>query len=372
MIFAFAAIVITTAFEGGSAGPVTKVSDTHFRVGVKGEKDQNGRNRQATWYYFQVEGAGREPVTIDMVDLPGEYNFKPNRGAITDATPPLISYDQKTWTHLTDIGYDKEEPRLRLKITPKSAQFWIAHTPPYTNAHLQQLRKSIRREQVIGKSAGGRDLYLWTIGNGPKTVWLMFRQHSWESGSSGVGEGAVRSLLADSRGVTWKIIPFCDPDGVARGGVRFNVNGYDLNRNWDTIDRKLMPEIAAQHAAVAEWIRSGRTIDFFLSLHNTETNEYLEGPPGPMPAVGTKLFDMLVKETTFHPARPLFSAGATTTAGMKGRMTVIQGLWHDFKIPAFLMEQRIAYNEKLKRLPAIEDRVNFGRQLVHAIAAAVQ
>lgn len=367
-----AAIAITTAFDGGSAGPVTQVSDSHVRVGVKGDKDQNGRNRQASWYYFQVDGAGREPVIIDMVDLPGEYNFKPNRGAITDATPPLISYDRKTWTHLTGVEYDRQEPKLRLKIAPKAGRFWIAHTPPYTNEHLQALRKSIPREQVIGKSVGGRDLYLWTIGDGPKTVWLMFRQHSWESGTSWVGEGAVRALLANPHGITWKILPFADPDGVARGGVRFNSNGYDLNRNWDTIDAKPMPEIAAQHKAVADWVRGGGHIDFFLSLHNTETAEYLEAPPGPMPAVGPKLFDLLVRNTTFHPSRPLFSAPTTTTAGMKGRMTVIQGLWHDFKAPAFLMEQRIAFNEKLKRLPTIEDRLRFGRELVESIAAALR
>ena len=57
---------------------------------------------------------------------------------------------------------------------------------------------------------------------------------------------------------------------------------------------------------------------------------------------------------------------------MKGRMTVIQGLYHDFKIPAFLMEQRVAYNEKLKRLPTVEDRLAFGRQLVDAMAAALR
>jgi hypothetical protein len=368
-----AAITISTAFEGGSAGPVTAVSDNHLRIGVKGEKDQNGRNRQATWYYFEASNATPgKPLVIDMVDLPGEYNFKPNRGAITDATPPLISYDRRSWVHLTGVEYDKEEPRLRLHIVPKAGRFWIAHTPPYTDEHLQALRRHIRNEQVIGKSAGGRDLYLWTVGSGPKTVWLMFRQHSWESGSSWVGEGAVRALLADSLGITWKILPMCDPDGVARGGVRFNVNGFDLNRNWDSIDPARMPEIAAQHKAVADWIGSGRTIDFFLSLHNTETAEYLEAPPGLMPAVGPKLFDRLVQTTTFHPSRPLFSAGPTTTAGMKGRMTVTQGLWHDFKVPAFLMEQRVAYNEKLKRLPTVEDRLRFGRELVAAIAAALR
>ena len=374
LLLLVAAITVSTDFDGGNTGRVETVSPTHLRVGVKGESDQNKRNRQATWYYFRVDGADKEPLTIDMVDLPGEYNFRKNMGAITASTPPVISYDRKTWTHVTTVEYDKSEPHLRLKITPTASRFWIAHTPPYTNDNLAVLRKAVgqSREEVIGKSAGGRDLLLWTIGKGPKTAWLMFRQHSWESGTSWVGEAAVRSLLQNDRAMTWKIFPMCDPDGVARGGVRFNVNGYDLNRNWDTIDPKLMPEIAAQHAAVARWLKSGRTIDLYFTLHNTETAEYLQGPPGPMPEVGKKLFDTLVRETTFHPSRPLFSGETTTTEGMKGRMTVVQGLWHDFKIPTFLMEQRVAYNEKLKRLPTVEDRLNFGPQLVDAIAAALR
>ena len=109
-----AAITVSTDFDGGNTGPVETVSPTHLRVGVKGESDPNTRNRQATWYYVRVDGAGKEPLTIDMVDLPGEYNFRKNMGAITGDTPPVISYDRKTWTHVTPVEYDKSEPHLRL------------------------------------------------------------------------------------------------------------------------------------------------------------------------------------------------------------------------------------------------------------------
>ena len=134
---------------------------------------------------------------------------------------------------------------------------------------------------MIGRSVGGRDLYLWTLGSGPKDRVADVPAAQLGVGSSWVGEGAVRELLKDTAGFTWKIFPFADPDGVARGGVRFNANGYDLNRNWDTIDPKLMPEIAAQHRAVATGLGRGKSIDLFFTLHNTETSEYLEGPPGP-------------------------------------------------------------------------------------------
>ncbi|MBI1895351.1 MAG: hypothetical protein HYS04_02275, partial [Acidobacteria bacterium] len=153
------AATIHTDFEGGSAGRIDKVSGAHFRVAVKGEADQDKRNRQANWYYFRVDGALRaEEIVIDMVGLPGEYNYRPNRGAVTGDTPPLISYDRKTWTHITTFEYDAAEPRLRLRVAPAASTFWIAHTPPYTNEDLARLRPAVRRhadarEEVIGKTA---------------------------------------------------------------------------------------------------------------------------------------------------------------------------------------------------------------------------
>src|SRR4249920_1298732 len=100
-----AGVTIHTDFEGGSLGRVEKVSGVHFRLGAKGEKDQDGRNRQANWYYFRVDGAPGKPVVFDIVDLPGEYNYKPNAGAITKDTPPVISYDRRVWKHIDTFEY---------------------------------------------------------------------------------------------------------------------------------------------------------------------------------------------------------------------------------------------------------------------------
>jgi hypothetical protein len=385
----FAAVSLDAGFEGGSTGRIEQVSPVHYRVAAAGEKDQDGRNRQANWYYFRVDGARPgEQLTFDIVNLPGEYNYRPNRGAITKDTPPVISYDQSAWRHVDTFEYQAEEPKLRLRITPSQSRFWIAHVPPYTNAHLDKLRERIRRhpdfhETTAGQTVRGRQIPLWTIASrttvARKTVWLMFRQHSWETGSSWSGEGAVLALLADDpngrrlrQDVIWKIFPLCDPDGVARGGVRFNVHGYDLNRNWDVDDSVKMPEIAAQRGAIARWIGEGGSIALFLSLHNTETSEYLEAPPqGAYRDLAARFYSLLKEHTSFHPSRALFHAEDSTTAGKPGRMNVIQGLYRDWKIPAFLMEQRIAHNEKLKRLPRVEDRLRFGGELVRAAWAAV-
>ncbi|MBI1791880.1 MAG: hypothetical protein HYR60_30505 [Acidobacteria bacterium] len=384
---ALLAASIHTDFEGGSLGKVVWVSGTHARCAVAGESDQDKRNRQANWYFFRVDGAKGQELTIDLVDLPGEYNYKPNRGAVTQDTIPVYSEDGGEWRHLDRVDYDPQEPRLRLRIKPAADRVWIAHVPPYTNRDLDKLLAEFRRHPhlrraVIGRSVEGREILLLTVTNpaigeaSKRIVWLMARQHSWEAGSSWAAEGALRFLLSAEASrlrdeAIFLIFPMCDPDGVARGGVRFNRHGYDLNRNWDRVDADRMPEIAAQRKAVLEWVDAGRRLDLFLSLHNTETGEYLEGPPDDRhAALRDRFFRMLKEATDFNPTQPARSGPPSSTPGMAGRMGVHQGLSRDRDVPAFVMEQMIAYNSKLGRLPTAADRLRFGASLARAMIAA--
>ncbi len=367
----FLALSIHTDFDGGSIGKVTAVSDSHLRLAVKGDRDQDGRNRQANWYYFRVDGA-KGPITLDLVDLPGEYNYQPNRGAVTKDTAPWWSEDGRTWKPIRETEYDAAEPFLRLYLKPGTDRFWVAHVPPYTNENLTRLldgfgQSRFLRNEVIGKSAGGREIPLLTItdpsvaDDRKKVLWWMFRQHAWEAGSSWTGEGMIRFLLSDDpqageirRGAVIKILPLCDPDGVAEGKVRFNRFGYDLNRNWDTAEPSHMPEIYAQRKAILNWLDTGHRIDLFLSLHNTETAEYVDGPAG-------KLLDRLstrLAATSFRASR---APQPTDTTAPLGRFNVAMYLLKARNVPAFLMEQRISGQ------PTPEERMRFGREL--AIAA---
>jgi hypothetical protein len=378
------AATIHTDFLGGSLGNVEWLTPNHARCRVEGESDQDGRNRQANWYYFRIDGARGQELTLDLVDLAGEYNYQPGSHAVTKDTYPVYSYDDRTWKHFDAVEWDDQEIRLRLRFTPEQDRIWIAHVPPYTNDHLSRLiaeagKHPHFRSEVVGKTAGGRDMLLLTVtdpqvpAEEKKVVWLMFRQHSWETGSSWAGEGALRYLLSADpealemrRGAIFKIFPMADPDGVARGGVRFNKNGYDLNRNWDAVNEDLMPEIAAQRKAVLDWVDSGKPVQLFLSLHNTETSEYLEGP-AEFRGLVNDFRKRLVDTTTFHPTRQEPSdAASTTTPGKPGRMTVNQGLYHDRRIPAMIMEQMIALNTRLGHFPTIQDRLDFGAGLARA------
>lgn len=387
------AVTLSSSFEGGNIRDVRHLGPAHLRIDIPGESDQDGRNRQANWYYFRLDHVKGKALTLELANLAGEYNYRPNKGAVTADTPPYFSDDNLIWRPVTDFTYDPDTPKLILRLTPKHDRIWIAHIPPYTNAHLTRLHRDIGRhpafrETIIGRTPGARPMRQWTITDPDppaaprKVIWLMARQHSWEASTSWVAEGAVRFLLSSDpeavkirRTSVIHVLPMCDPDGVARGGVRFNAKGFDVNRNWDSFNPQQMPEIAAVHAAISAWVRSGKPIDLFLAMHNTETSEYLEGPPaagdGAFTALGERLFRLLNEQTTFGPTRPLFWAEPTTTPGKPGRMNVVQGLYRDFRLPAFLTEQRISLQPKLNRRPTTEDRLRFGAELVKAMWQAV-
>ena len=72
-----AQILFNTNFEGGSLGKVEKLGTQRFRCFVQGQYDERGRNRQANWYYFRMEGVAGLDLSLTLTDVVGEYDDKP-------------------------------------------------------------------------------------------------------------------------------------------------------------------------------------------------------------------------------------------------------------------------------------------------------
>lgn len=382
-------IVVSSDFEGGCIGQVEQVSPTQLRCAVRGEADQDKRNRQPSWFYFRLDGVAGRDLTVDLTDLAGEYNYRQHNGSGLRNMRPLYSDDDRTWHHFDTSQWIEDTSTIRIHLKPTGNRVWIARQAPYTHQHLKRLLDDLHshphfQQAVVGQTVQQRPMLLLTITNpkiadsNKKVVWLMARQHAWESGTSWVAEGALRFLLADKAAAVairdkfiFKVFPLADPDGVFRGGVRFNANGYDLNRNWDTFDARLMPEISAQRQAILDWVDGGHRIDLFLTLHNTEAADFIEGPPALQP-LAQRFWKLLTDDSTFYsPRGPRGDAAGTTTPGKQGRMNVNQALFHQRKIPAFLMEQMVDSSPKLSRPPTVPDRIKFGAALVRAMCAAV-
>ena len=382
-----ASATISTDFEGGNLGEVTQLSDTHWQCALAGESDADQRNRQASWYYFRVDNVKNQPLTIDLTDLVGEYNYKVGSHPVTSETRPVVSYDRVRWRHLSDqeVQWSEERTELRLSFTPPQDTVWVAHVPPYTTEPLRRLLSEYATHPAVtldtmGRTPQERPLIRMTITNPEvpleqkEVVWLMARQHSWEAGTSWVMDSAIRYLLDSAAGEAWQdrivfqLIPMGDPDGVARGGVRFNAFGHDLNRNWDYVIPEEMPEIDAQKTAITDWLAQGYPIDLFLTLHNTESADYVQGPDLP---VGQVLWHAMVDHSSFESEEGLRPMPTSTTVGQPGRMTVNQALWAEQQVPAYLMELKVEKVQKLNGRRSVDDWRALGPKLVESIAQAV-
>jgi hypothetical protein len=380
------AISFNKNFEGGALGKIEKLGDAQFRCYVEGQGDEHGRNRQANWYYFRMDGVQDRETTLTLTDFVGEYNDKPGACPMNADTVPVFSYDDEHWQHFPAMDWDDQKKEATLKFRPEHGRIWIAHIPPYTHSRLLRLleqldRAACVRVEVIGKSVQRRDLHLVTVTNlekpddKKKTVWLQARQHAWESGTSYVMEGALRFIASDDPRahelrdkIVFKFTPMMDPDGCASGKVRFNANGYDVNRHWDEVDLRgkefleRMPEIWYVKKAILGYVDSGRKINLMLNLHNDELPEYLDtqSDDEPTQQLMQRFYDALVAKTSFDPNQKF------RVSDKPGNTTNF--LWKERKVPVLLMEQRIGTSQKLGRRPTVEDRLAFGKQLIAVMA----
>jgi len=301
----------------------------------------------------------------------------------------VFSEDGEHWRHFPSMSWDESRKEATLTFRPESGQVWIAHLPPYTHSRLLKRLDQIgsrptARVEIIGKTVKGRDLHLVTVTNferpdrGKRTVWLQARQHAWESATSYVMEGALEFITSDDptarelrEKVVFLLMPMMDPDGCASGKVRFNANGYDLNRHWDEVDLRnkvlleWMPEIWYVKKAIFGLVDSGRTIDLFLNLHNTETAEYLETQASDASSRRriNRFFEELAASTSFDPVDRLRFDNRTDHA--------TNSLYRQRGIPVVLMEQHIGTSKKLGRRLTVTDRIDFGKELITVLGRTV-
>ena len=92
----------------------------------------------------------------------------------------------------------------------------------------------------MGRSVQGRDLSVASIGEGSKIAIVVVGSIQGDQPGtrdlvSALADHLGRNTQLVSEGVAFYLVPSLDPDGNASNS-RYNANGVDLNRNWDTTD----------------------------------------------------------------------------------------------------------------------------------------
>lgn len=283
-------ISISSAFDGGNIHVVAVDGDTATLEIVKDHASDFYQ-----WFYFKVAGASGRPLTLRITNAGASaYPFGwPGYKA-------RVSDDRDSW-RMTETRY--ADGVLEIRHTPATDLLWVAYFAPYTmERHHDLIARYAAMPNVtyreLGRTLDGRTIDCLTVGTGDKSVWLYARQHPGETMAEWWMEGALekltnardpisKALLAKA---TFNIVPNMNPDGSARGHLRTNAAGVNLNREWHTPTPEKSPEVLCVRNAMDE-----TGVTFAMDVHGDEAiaaNFFagFEGIPSWTEALGDKFY----------------------------------------------------------------------------------
>ena len=245
------------------------------------------------WFHFRLTGEVNRLHTLHISDLASSAYPKGWEGYNV-----LASYDRQTWFRV-DSEFNGDI--LTFSIALEQPQVYFAYFIPYSyERHLHLLADAqcspLCELKYLGDTLDGRDMSMLVIGEqgeDKRNIWITARQHPGESMAQWCAEGIIARLLDEQDGLSrallekavFYIVPNMNPDGSARGHLRTNAVGANLNREWKTPTPERSPEVYCVLNAMHEV-----GVDMYLDLHGDEALPYnfVAGSEG-IPAYNDKL-----------------------------------------------------------------------------------
>jgi hypothetical protein len=362
---------IDTGFE--NASPLWyEVAGGVVRINLLYDHERSSPNRAAGHIHFLIHARPGSKFTLEFLNLENVWNGQPASVA-GELKTVSVSEDGSTWRTIPTDSLPGN--RVQLKIEMRGPKLYVARIEPYRLSDLERLLARIKGNPLveitsIGRTVGGRDLEMIRIGDpgAPYRVFVRARAHPWEAGSSWVAQGLIQRLLKQDdeakeflKVFSLYILPMANKDGVARGGTRFNLNGKDLNRNWDApADAALVPENAALERWLEKMIAAGRGPQLALELHNDATGLLHISRP-PVPQLDRHLARMAILENLLR-KHTWFTEG-TTTATFRNTGTLGDGWVERYGIDAAVHEFNCNWIEGLKDYPSAAHWMAYGDKL---------
>jgi murein tripeptide amidase MpaA len=282
-------IQIDAAFDSGNIHVLSIDGDT-AQLAIHEDKASNFYQ----WFHFRVTGAQGRTVTLAITNAAG--------AAYPQGWPHYkarVSTDQQDWLLVNNTSYDGKT----LTITHACDQdaVWFAYFAPYSLERHAALNQRIAAMPGVSlttltQTCDGRPLEALRMGTGDKQVWLYARQHPGETMAAWWMEGALEWLVSGDpiatrlrEKATLHIVPNMNPDGSARGHLRTNANGVNLNREWASPSADMSPEVLAVRGAM-----DATGVHWAMDVHGDEAIPAnfiagFEGIPHWSDATGAKL-----------------------------------------------------------------------------------
>ena len=287
---------ISTAFDSGAIEVISLADPADIQLHIR----RDNASEFAQWFHFSLQGAAGLAVTLRFLNA-GSSAYPKG----WDGYRVVASYDRLNWFRIS-TRFDGRV--MQASITPETNCVYFAYFEPYSHErHLDLIGSAAASEQVqvqhLGQTLDGRDMTLLRITDErsatplaqKKKVWVIARQHPGESMAEWFVEGFLERLLDGDDPVSrvllaqcvFHVVPNMNPDGAARGNLRTNAVGTNLNREWLAPSVEKSPEVYCVRQKMLEV-----GVDLNLDIHGDENLPYnfcvgTEGRPGYSPRIET-------------------------------------------------------------------------------------
>lgn len=260
---------ISANFDSGNIEVISAQSPTDIQLAIK--KDRQSEFYQ--WFHFKLHNTEHTEHVMQLNNagksayVEGWKNYQ-----------AVASYDRQHWFRVP-TEFDGEN--LTITFTPEYDSTYFAYFTPYSYERHQDLIHGAQLDidcqlQVLGQTLDGRDMSVLKVGEegeGKKVIWLTARQHPGETMAEWFMEGFIDRLLDEDDGVArsllnnavFYLVPNMNPDGSARGHLRTNANGVNLNREWQNPSMENSPEV---YLVREKMLATG--VDMHLDIHGDE------------------------------------------------------------------------------------------------------
>ena len=270
---------IDAQFDGGNIDVIAATDPADVRLAIR--DDAGGEHRQ--WFSFRVSGTPDQPLTGNQLRMRIENASACSYPGGWRDYQVVYSTDQVHWRRVADTTYD--DKTLIFGQIAEAEVIWFAYFAPYPlERHARLLARCQQSDGVrltrLGTTLDGRPLDMVQVGepgDGRRALWVIARQHPGETMAEWWMEGFLERLLdpndgqatAIRAGAVLYIVPNMNPDGSARGHLRTNACGANLNREWATPFAQRSPEVLCVRDHMD---RTG--VDFCLDVHGDEALPY--------------------------------------------------------------------------------------------------
>jgi murein tripeptide amidase MpaA len=275
---------VSSAFDSGNIEVIDASDPSDVRLAIR--RDAGDEHMQ--WFHFRVSGARGVPCTFRLTNA-ASASYPP----AWEGYRAVVTTDRREWTR---VATSYVGGVLVIEDTPAADVVWYSYFAPYALERgadlLARCQQSPRaRVDRLGATVDGRDLDRVVVGEpgpGKRVVWVTGRQHPGETMASWWMEGFLGRLLDPNDALSgWlldravvHVVPNMNPDGSARGHLRCNAAGANLNREWAEPTAARSPEVLYVRDAM-----DTTGVDFCLDVHGDEELPYVflagaEGIPG--------------------------------------------------------------------------------------------